>query len=198
MNISLTERLKLRFLVQIAIRGKDYEKYDFFGNSETNFIAYMNHITEFFKYDTWANYRVVVDFLLFRNLKLHIYKADDIIRITKTLCKTDTKSAKNKFDDLARMALMYNDTVLFDTLDKDILPENIKFLHGKSDFGETMLKHYMKDFQFNAQSSNFNKLRLSKVLTLFKEILKLFSLADNGFSEDFEKFTNEVYHIVYL
>jgi hypothetical protein len=200
LNTSLTERLKLRFLVQTTIKSEKYAKYDFFGNLETNFFAFINHQTETFKH-SYSTFRLL-DILLARTLKIHVYKAEDIVKLTKVLHKAtlspDAIYYKNKINDLSKIALIYNDALLFENLNKDTVHDNIAFLHSRSDFGEMFLKNYLNygtymGDGFNQNDKNWKKKSIANKLALFKEIMKLFSLADNSFSEDFEKFENDGY-----
>jgi hypothetical protein len=199
-NTSLSERLKLRFLIQNEIKTSYFAKYKFTvdGEEEMSFSDFINHNITLLKFDYYP-YRSL-DIILARAFKSHIFGTEDIIKFIKTFVKLPKSNyEKIKIDNLTRLAFAYNDTIIYETIEKKEML-NYKFLHKRSDFSEAFLKVYLgyintmienKEFDYNY--SDLTKQRTCKNFAKFKDIIKLFSVAENSFSEDLEDFEREGY-----
>jgi hypothetical protein len=199
LNASLSERLKLRFLLQQQIKTKPYDKYNFFGQNkeEMSFLAFIDQNVSLLKYDYYP-YRTL-DVLIARVLKSHILDIEGIIKLIKAFVKLPKiRWSKIRFDNLTRLALAYNDALIFESMQKKEVSHH-GFLHKKNDYSETFLKCFLAhieitvDDHFKETQDNFNRKKFAKNMTKAMEVLKLFSTAENSFAEDLNNFENQGY-----
>jgi hypothetical protein len=211
LNTNLAERLKLRYLFNKEIRqSKEFEKYKFFATNERDKTTFFDLVKKVFTLSTYNyNLQHTLDPIAKSACKLFLFNINEIEKLIREIdMLPESQSKKYRIRYLILLALHYNDALVYDRIeDKTDKEEKYKFLHSKSDHGEMFLKTFLsycheymtKNFSDEIKKEKsekhahnhrtYEKKNISdkkKIRTLYKlkEILKLFTLSDNSFSED--------------
>jgi hypothetical protein len=191
---NLTERLKLRYIVQETINTQRYnDKYNFSGKKkEKGFIDLIIKNINLLTY----YHDIEIGGIISRAIKSHIFGINEIIKVINALTKLPVSLHNGRYDkNLILLLLSYNDALIFEHLNNKEFQHRL--LHEKNNnIIEKLLKcnlGFMKTLgeKYASKLTRHVNMGFLKKISRSMEVLKIVSMSDNSFSQELTHFEKE-------